>query len=44
MDGFHQLINGSSLAVSRGTGTWGPPLRFLSPPEVTIIELIPFGQ
>lgn len=27
------------LYVSRGTGTWGPPIRFLSPPEVTLIEL-----
>jgi predicted MPP superfamily phosphohydrolase len=26
--------------VSRGSGTWGPPLRFLSPPEVTIIDLV----
>jgi hypothetical protein len=29
----------SALYVSRGTGTWGPPVRFLAPPEVTIIEL-----
>jgi predicted MPP superfamily phosphohydrolase len=28
------------LYVSRGSGTWGPPIRFLSPPEVTLIELI----
>jgi predicted MPP superfamily phosphohydrolase len=32
---------GSLLYVSRGTGTWGPPLRFLAPPEVTLIELVP---
>jgi predicted MPP superfamily phosphohydrolase len=33
---------GSSLLyVSRGSGTWGPPVRVLSPPEVTIIDLIP---
>jgi hypothetical protein len=25
--------------VSRGTGTWGPPIRFLAPPEVTVFEL-----
>jgi len=30
----------SALYVSRGTGTWGPPIRFLAPPEVTVIELI----
>ncbi len=29
------------LYVSRGTGTWGPPIRILSPPEVTIIDLVP---
>lgn len=28
------------LYVSRGSGTWGPPIRFLSPPEVTLIELM----
>ena len=32
--------SGSSLYVSRGTGTWGPPIRFLAPPELTIIELV----
>ena len=26
---------------SRGTGTWGPPLRLLSRPEVTVITLRP---
>jgi hypothetical protein len=26
--------------VSRGSGTWGPPIRFLAPPEVTVYELI----
>jgi predicted MPP superfamily phosphohydrolase len=28
------------LYTSCGTGTWGPPLRVLAPPEVTIIDLI----
>jgi hypothetical protein len=37
--GLHRLDMGSVLYVSRGTGTWGPPMRFLSPPEVTLIEL-----
>ena len=32
------------LYVSRGSGTWGPPVRFLSPPEVTLIELLPDGK
>jgi len=35
---------GSLLYVSRGTGTWGPPLRFLAPPEVTLFELMPAGR
>jgi predicted MPP superfamily phosphohydrolase len=30
----------SLLYVSRGTGTWGPPIRFLAPPEVTVITLV----
>lgn len=38
--GYSRYSSGSSLYVSRGTGTWGPPIRFLAPPEVTIIELI----
>jgi len=38
--GTYDLGSGSLLHVSRGTGTWGPPIRFLAPPEVTIIELV----
>jgi len=37
--GTYTLAGGSLLHVSRGTGTWGPPLRVLSPPEITVIEL-----
>lgn len=33
-------VNGDALLyVSRGSGTWGPPVRFLSPPEVTVIDI-----
>lgn len=32
------------LYVSRGTGTWGPPIRFLAPPEVTLIDLVPLKR
>ena len=32
---------GSRIYVSRGTGTWGPPMRLFAPPEVTIIDIIP---
>ena len=38
-DGLYKLDKGSWLYTSRGSGTWGPPMRLLSPPEVTIIEL-----
>lgn len=38
--GFARLHNEASLYVSRGSGTWGPPIRFLSPPEVTVIDLV----
>jgi predicted MPP superfamily phosphohydrolase len=37
--GLYSLPSGSWLYVSRGTGTWGPPIRFLAPPEVTVIDL-----
>ena len=38
--GLFNLPNNAHLYVSRGSGTWGPPIRFLSPPEVAIIELM----
>jgi predicted MPP superfamily phosphohydrolase len=31
----------SYLYVSRGVGTWGPPMRLGSPPEITLIRLHP---
>jgi len=40
-DGLYRLTNGGHLYVSRGTGTWGPPIRVFAPPEVTIIDLLP---
>lgn len=39
--GNFPLANGALLHVSRGTGTWGPPVRFLSPPEITVIDIGP---
>lgn len=39
-NGLTLLPKGSRLYLSRGTGTWGPPLRFMAPPEVTLIELV----
>ncbi len=41
--GFKSLDRGSAVYVSRGSGTWGPPIRFLAPPEITVIELVPAG-
>ena len=38
--GLLPLWDGAFLYVSKGTGTWGPPMRFLVPPEVTIIDLV----
>jgi hypothetical protein len=38
--GRFDLPAGSILYVSRGTGTWGPPVRFLSHPQITVIELV----
>ncbi len=38
--GYHKLANNAHLYVTNGSGTWGPPIRFLAPPEVAIIELI----
>ena len=38
--GWFDLGKGSRLYVSPGTGTWGPPIRLLAPPEVTLYELL----
>lgn len=38
--GRHRLTDGATLYVSRGSGTWGPPMRLMAPPEVTVIDLI----
>lgn len=38
--GLSRLGDSCWIYVSRGTGTWGPPVRFLAPPEVTVIDLV----
>ncbi|MHB8881514.1 MAG: metallophosphoesterase [Thermodesulfovibrionales bacterium] len=38
--GYADLGGKGALYVSRGTGTWGPPVRFLAPPEITVIDLV----
>lgn len=40
VSGMYELPGGSRLYVSRGTGTWGPPLRLFAPPEVTLITFV----
>ena len=38
--GLFRFRDHSVLYVSRGSGTWGPPARFLTPPEITVIDLV----
>lgn len=40
-NGLSRLSGGSRLYASRGTGTWGPPMRIGSPPEITLFEIVP---
>lgn len=37
--GLTQLADGRKLYVSRGAGTWGPPIRLFAPPEITLIKI-----
>ena len=37
--GLYDLGRGSQIYTSRGTGTWGPPLRLFAPAEVTIFTI-----
>jgi len=39
--GLHRITADSCIYVSRGTGTWGPPLRILAPPEIAVIDVVP---
>ena len=41
MAGLFSVPGGGDLYVSRGTGTWGPPIRVAAPPEITLITLLP---
>jgi predicted MPP superfamily phosphohydrolase len=38
--GAYPLGDNKLLYVSRGTGTWGPPVRVFAAPEITVIDLI----
>ena len=37
--GLTELGDGRRLYVSRGTGTWGPPVRLFAPPEIALITI-----
>lgn len=37
--GLTQLADGRRLYVSRGAGTWGPPIRIFAAPEITLITI-----
>jgi len=39
--GLYQLTDNSYIYVTRGVGTWGPPIRILAPPEISIIDIFP---
>lgn len=41
--GLHAVASSppGHLYVSGGTGTWGPPIRLLAPPEITVFNLVP---
>lgn len=37
--GLTRLADGRLLYVNRGAGTWGPPIRLFTPPEITLITI-----
>jgi hypothetical protein len=39
VSGRHQLPGGGVLYVNQGTGTWGPQVRVLAPPELTVFTI-----
>lgn len=39
MAGLHRRGVDGAVYVSRGTGTWGPRMRFLAPPEITLLDV-----
>jgi predicted MPP superfamily phosphohydrolase len=42
--GLRPISDRGWLYVSRGTGTWGPPMRVAAAPEITLIEITPARQ
>lgn len=46
-EGGAYRVNGTDMYVTRGIGMEGggtPPIRFLAPPEVVLVELVPGGR
>lgn len=41
LSGLYRLDNGAQLYISRGSGQWGPQMRFLASSEITVIHLQP---
>ncbi|MBF0359082.1 MAG: metallophosphoesterase [Magnetococcales bacterium] len=39
LSGLYPTEWGGASYVNRGTGTWGPPVRILSPPEITLFVM-----
>jgi hypothetical protein len=39
VSGLYDLNNNSYVYVNNGAGTWGPPIRFLSFPQISLIDL-----
>jgi len=37
--GLYRYDDGRMMYINRGTGTWGPPMRLFTPPEITLITL-----
>ncbi len=44
LNGLYPLTGGGRLYASRGTGTWGPPMRIGSPPEITLFKIVPVSN
>lgn len=38
--GYHRLHGDKSVYISKGAGTWGPPIRLFASPEITVIVVI----
>jgi len=38
--GVYKQEDGSTIVVSSGAGTWGPPIRVLAPPDIVVIDVV----